>query len=163
MPMTVIEDDMIFASNFYELHRTFLDTLNSDWDIVLWSSVLETFKWVDLFEGYGGATICYSSEELRADPQLIASISPRRQLYKLLHQFGTGCYTISPAGADKLLTRTLPLNSGMISFTHYFSIVTGNEGIDCAMCAVYPSLNAYTCCPPLAISDGSTSTTKPVS
>jgi len=71
---------------------------------------------------------------------------------RLLHSFGTPCYSISPKGARALLDLCLPLSTGLVNFPR-FGVRTENKGIDTAMNGAYPSLNAFVSMPPLVATE----------
>ena len=71
---------------------------------------------------------------------------------KLLHSFGALAYSISPKGAQSLLKYCLPLRKRVVSFPETVVVIDDN-GIDCAMCGAYSSMQAFICIPPLVVHD----------
>jgi len=156
--MTVAEDDTVFSHSFAAHAKTLLAGLPADWDIVLWGYNLWTFLWVEVPRGVGAVEIRWNSRLMRDNLGRFAGAPDVPALLKLLHAFGTQCYSVSPHGAAALLKNCLPLQSGFTRFRH-FPITSRNEGIDGIMNGFYPSLEAYACFPPLVVPDDSQAST----
>lgn len=151
--ITVIEDDAILSPEFERICANLVKGLPHTWDIIMWSYVVQTFLWVELLPGHAGAEIRWDMRMM--DERIIEhfrNFNMQRRLVKLLHQFGTACYSISPKGAKLMSEGCLPLHADIVQF-HNFPIRIENEGIDCAMNAVYPNIEAYVAIPPLAFHD----------
>jgi hypothetical protein len=71
---------------------------------------------------------------------------------KLLHSIGALAYTISPKGARSLIEYCLPLRRRVIPFPGT-NVIIDDNGIDCAMCGAYGSMQAFICIPPLVVHD----------
>ncbi|WP_179698472.1 glycosyltransferase family 25 protein [Methylobacterium sp.] len=149
--VTIAEDDAIFSRDFHAGARTILDALPSDWDVVLWGVNFDAFLWLEVVEGVR-CKLQFEQDDLRAR---VAEFRDRAGLnvpLRLRHSFGVMAYTVSPLGARNLMKICLPLSNQLIEFPGY-GVVIENNTIDAAMNAAYPSLKAFVCIPPLAISE----------
>ncbi len=146
--ITIFEDDAVASRSFLEKSNGIINTLPSGWDLIQWGYIFNPlFVWVDL--GISKACLhCYgpqlykTSAEFREAPA--TPTAPR-----LLHCFGTAAYSISPAGARAALEYCLPLRQRYITFPEA-GVTTLDEGIDVALCGVYPNMKAYLSVPQLA-------------
>jgi GR25 family glycosyltransferase involved in LPS biosynthesis len=146
--MTIFEDDVVASHRFIETSHRIMNALPADWGIVQWGYVFNPlFVWVDL--GISKARLhCYgpklvnTSAEFRDVPAVPTAL-------RLLHCFGTAAYSISSSGARAALEFCLPLRRRYITFPDA-GVTTFDEGIDCALCGVYPRMKAYLCVPQLA-------------
>ena len=75
-------------------------------------------------------------------------IDPR--LYRLRRAIGTPCYSVSPAGAERLRRHCLPLRPMPIHFP-VIRHTMANVGIDIMMTHLYPAIEAYLSFPPLVV------------
>jgi len=150
--ITVAEDDTIFSRSFAARSKELLARLPSDWDFVQWGWVFRTFLWVDPIPRFVSAKMVFDEGELRRNIENFQNIETVPAPMRLLHSFGTPCYSISPKGARAMLDLCLPLNTGLISFPR-FGVRNENEGIDTVMSGAYPSLNAFVSMPPLVATE----------
>ena len=150
--MTVTEDDAVFSRHYEMRSQAFLASLPADWDFVQWGWGFRTYLWVDVMPGVASARMVFNEGQLRRHIEKFRTTDTKPVPMRLLHSFGTIGYSISPAGAQALLDRCLPLNSNLIEFPG-FGIRTRNEGIDCAMSGIYPSLMAFVSVPPLVATE----------
>ena len=127
-----------------------LKDLPPDWDFIAWGYEFKTFLWVELLPGISVAEIRPNFHLLHQNIAEFSKLDTPRVLMKLRHQFGTLCYSVSPAGARRLIDFCLPLKPGFLKFTD-FPITIENIGIDCAMNGAFPTMNAYACIPPLVV------------
>jgi glycosyl transferase, family 25 len=111
------------------------------------------------FEMLPGVSHClaqFEQDRSRAGIAAFHSQALAPQLFRLIWQFGTPGYTVSPKGARALQEKVLPLKPTTAAFppamrsqlqaTHF-----KNVGIDSAMNNAWGALNAYICFPPLVI------------
>ena len=150
--VTVAEDDAIFSLYFENKANTLINGLRCDWDIILWGFEPRCFLWVEFSPASAAAEIRWQNGLTTLDRLSFQASPATVNLYKLLHNFGTVCYTISPKGARSLLNLCLPFGPKIVEFSG-FNIRTKNEGIDVAMCDVYPKINAYVSLGPLVLPD----------
>ncbi len=146
--ITVAEDDTLFSKQFEKNATDLLAAIQPDWDIVIWGFNPALFLWVDLLPGVLPAEIRWNHDVISGNLLEFQYAETCPQLHRLLHEFGTQCYSISPKGAKGMLDCCLPLRKDLIHFLH-FPIVVENHGIDCAMNRFYPHANAFVCLPPL--------------
>jgi GR25 family glycosyltransferase involved in LPS biosynthesis len=157
--ITIFEDDTVVSHQFEKRAREVLSVLPADWDIIQWGYLFNPlFLWVDLgvckaeLHGYAGRNYdgAVGLQKFQAE---MFSPTPLR----LLHSFGTQGYSISAKGARAALEYCLPLRKREIRFPDA-GVTTGDEGIDCVLCGLYPTLKAFICVPQLLITcneDGS--------
>jgi len=150
-PVTVAEDDAIFSHTF-EAHAEDMLAKMPDWDIILWGWNFDAFLWLNPLPGVSVARMQLYQESLRQNLDTFQCLDMPSCPMKLLHCFGTLCYTISPKGAQEMLKACLPLCRRLISFPE-FNVTIENIGLDYVMNAVYPSLRSFVCMPPLVVSE----------
>ncbi|MBV8472184.1 MAG: glycosyltransferase family 25 protein [Hyphomicrobiales bacterium] len=150
--ITVFEDDIAVSRHFVERAGIILSQIAPDWDFILWGYLLNPlYAWVDLgatktrLHGYGPNR--YSSAAGAGEFQ--GSDFPSTPI-RLLHCFGLQAYSISKKGAQTALDYYLPMKKRWITFPDA-GVTTEDEGVDCALCGLYPSTAAYICMPQLAI------------
>jgi GR25 family glycosyltransferase involved in LPS biosynthesis len=150
--LTVFEDDIVVSHHFERKAGEVLSSVPEDWDIVQWGCLLmPLFVWVDLgtckarLQGYGSENYTGSAglQQFQAEHFCPAPM-------RLLHSFGMQGYSISAKGARAALKYCLPLRKRLIQFPDA-GVTTPDEGIDVALCGLYPSLKAFVCFPPLLI------------
>jgi GR25 family glycosyltransferase involved in LPS biosynthesis len=153
--VTIFEDDIVVSYQFEKRAREVLSVVPDDWDIIQWGYKFNPlFVWVNLgiskakLHAYGprnykeaGELEKFQTEEFSPAP------------LRLLHSFGTQGYSISAKGARAALQYCLPLRNRMIRFPDA-GVTTPDEGIDCALCGLYPTLKAFICIPQLLIDYG---------
>jgi GR25 family glycosyltransferase involved in LPS biosynthesis len=150
-PVTVCEDDAVFAQDFVPTANARLTALPDGWDIVVWGWNFDS--WL-VFQVLPNQLVCLLHGEgsiTAADLQAAAHAPASPQLFRLDRACGTLCYTISPAGAARMLAHCTPLRTLPV-FLPQIPTVVRNCGIDVMMSTIYPLLQAYVSVPPLAIS-----------
>jgi len=150
--ITVAEDHAIFARDFVATANAFLQRLPNDWDIMLWGWKFDAFLWVEMPEGVSFCKLETNQEHLRRNIDAFRAGRFTPTPIRLRHSFGTMAYTVSAAGAEKLLKTCLPLRDQRIPFPR-FGVIIENTSIDAMMNAVYPGIRAYVSFPPLAVSE----------
>jgi GR25 family glycosyltransferase involved in LPS biosynthesis len=149
--LTVCEDDAVFAADFLTIANARLAALPQGWDIVLWGWNFDSSLVFEVLPGHP-AFLTHRERTPSADDLAAAAGGPAAaQLFRLKRACGTLCYTVSPAGAARLLTFCTPLRPLWIPVPE----VAGswpNRGIDLMMSALYAQIQAYVAVPPLAIS-----------
>ena len=155
--VTICEDDAIFHHQFEQQAEATISRLPADWDVLVYGWNFDSMLLVDLLPGVSPGIILCDEGQLRAhvDEFQRRSLSP--QAIKLLHAFGTMCYSISPKGAKALKDFSLPIRPmsiplpgqgrGLLSDRRL-----SNVGLDVIMSAAYPQLNAFVAIPPLVVS-----------
>jgi GR25 family glycosyltransferase involved in LPS biosynthesis len=151
-PITVAEDDAIFAKNFVPRSHQFLDSLPSDWGFVMWGWNFDAFVWAEIPEGVSLCRMEFNQDEMRRNVEAFRNQAATHTPIRLRHAFGIMAYTVSPLGARLFLDRCLPLRDQLIEFSCW-GVVTQNRTIDTTMNSTYPNMKAYACMPPLALSE----------
>lgn len=136
-PLTVCEDDAIFSHFFEDNAEHILATLPPEWDIILWGwnydTTLHFYMGPSAFPSPCSAQFDEDQLRLLADQFQASVMSPRA--FRLTRAYGTVCYTISPAGAEKLLEHCSPLFAP----------------VDIMLNEVYARMNSFVSFPPLVI------------
>ncbi|HEY1383746.1 MAG TPA: FkbM family methyltransferase [Dongiaceae bacterium] len=151
-PVTVFEDDVVCSFDFHAEAGRIQEELPSDWDIVQWGFTFSPlFAWLDL--GVAHAKLEFYNRRFEGNNVLgFQSHRFARSPHRLAHMFGAFAYSISAKGAALLLRHCLPLKKRLIEFPGA-GVVIDDVGIDCTMCSVYGSTQAFVCIPPLVIHD----------
>jgi len=148
--ITVIEDDVILRADFESEHNKMIDSISGDWDIVLWGWNFDHILSVNVMPDISPVIMIFNQQQLRNSVPNFYNSKSSSSLLSLDKCFGIPAYTISAKGAGKFKEYCFPL----LPFEIEFPLMTNkmqNNGIDIAMNSLYPSLNAYACFPPLAI------------
>jgi GR25 family glycosyltransferase involved in LPS biosynthesis len=151
-PVTVAEDDAIFAQNFLSASSEVLSKVDADWDIMLWGWNFDALLWLEIPEGVSACKLVCNQEEMRQNIETFRSRNSSPTPLRLRHSFGIMGYTISPTGAKSMMEICLPLQNTLIPFEGY-GVVIENKTIDAIMNKAYPRLKAYVCMPPLVVSE----------
>jgi GR25 family glycosyltransferase involved in LPS biosynthesis len=148
--ITIFEDDTISVHGFREKANAFLPKLPEDWDIVLWGfDHSPKFLWVDL--GFSNAKLEFYAGKWKEESDFRSSTLVSIPL-KLAHSLGLYGYSLSPKGARRLLDFCLPLKKRHIPFQGT-GVVIEDACLDCTMCGIYSSMQAFACVPPLVLHD----------
>jgi len=150
--ITIAEDDAIFVKNFLGAANPFLQSLPNDWDVVLWGWNFDSYLWIEMPEGVARCKMEFMQDDLRQNIETFRAGKSHPAPVRLRHGFGIMAYTVSFAGAQKLLKTCLPLRNTLIPFPG-FDVVIENNTIDCMMNLAYPEMKSYVCMPPLAVSE----------
>jgi len=151
-PITVAEDDGIFARHFEARSKALLACLPTDWDIVMWGFNFAEKVWVDALPRVTGMEMEFYQNRLRQNIGNFQDLDTVPMLFKLGHLFGLVCYSVSAKGAHALLDFCLPFRPTLIGFPGV-GVRIHNEGVDCIMNGAYPSLKAFVCIPPLVVTE----------
>ena len=148
--ITVFEDDTVATLRFHEKAAILISTLPEDWDFIQWGYIFDPFfVWVDF--GFSKANLRFYDQHFRGKGKpRFQSTEFASSAVRLAHSYGTGAYSVSPKGARSLLEYCLPLRKRLIPFPGT-GIVNVDDGIDNAMSAVYSSMQAFICIPPLVL------------
>src|SRR5258706_7943326 len=107
-PLTVAEDDAIFRLDFAQTHAALLGGLPADWDIVLWGWNLDSILAMQIMPGVS-TNMYFDYLQLMGKIEEFQNSAGRPQLFRLDKCFGLPAYSISPAGARKLIAQCFPL------------------------------------------------------
>ena len=116
----------------------------------MWGWNFDSVLMFDLMPSVSSCLAAFDQDQLRSAVRTYQTQPLFPQLFRLIRSFGVICYTVSPAGAKKLLERCLPVRAMTISVPGVNARLP-NYGIDIMMSSVYPDLNAYVGFPPLAV------------
>lgn len=147
--ITIFEDNVVVSYSFDDKCRQVLSSLPADWDIIQWGYRLNpSYAWIDF--GISKATLgCYGEKNFKGNQEFqAAKLTP--SVFRLLHSFGLQAYSISPKGARVALEHCLPLRERSITFPDA-GVAINDNGIDMALCGVYPKINAFICMPQLVM------------
>jgi GR25 family glycosyltransferase involved in LPS biosynthesis/glycosyltransferase involved in cell wall biosynthesis/SAM-dependent methyltransferase len=151
--LTIFEDDAVSSVKFSEEMARILSLVPEDWDLIQWGCMIDPLLvWTDF--DYVKATLCFYGRRSEQESDAFGHRGYKAQALRLTHSFGIQSYSVTPHGAQTLLNGCLPLKRRLVPFPGT-EIVNDDSGIDVAMCAVYPSMNAFVCLPPLVIQDRS--------
>ena len=150
--VTIFEDDVLSSYKFLEESAKIIAELPRDWDLIQWGyNYYPSFLWLDC----GIAKAKLESYDCRLLGENVTKFQTEKFSYspmKLLHSIGALAYTISPKGARSLIEYCLPLRRRVIPFPGT-NVIIDDNGIDCAMCGAYGSMQAFICIPPLVVHD----------
>lgn len=155
-PVTVIEDDCLLHENFSTLSSDASQKIG-DYDLIQWGwnfegpiEYMSSGSMGKIKAVFDHALLCKSTEYFLTHRESAL-------LHKVLFYYGTTCYTISPAGARRLISLLLPFKD----FYPYLNVrFQFNLGLDCSLNYVHPIINSYACIYPIAftLNDKSKST-----
>ncbi|GAA4502045.1 glycosyltransferase family 25 protein [Gluconacetobacter tumulicola] len=153
IPAHIFEDDAFLCRNFEEESNRIIATLPADWDIILWGNNSDTVLQFELLPGITQCVATFSQETVRRGISSFRQMDVTALPFKLDHTFGICGYAISPLGAEKMIKRTLPMDTTHIAYPSLGGRVITTTSIDHLMNTVYPEMKAYTCFPPLCLTD----------
>lgn len=135
--LTICEDDAIFSHFFEGDAERILATLPPGWDIILWGWNYDTT--LHFYMGPPGfpspCSVQFDEDQLRLTADRFQAIVTSPRAFRLTRAYGTVCYTISPAGAEKLVQHCAQLFAP----------------IDIMLNEAYAQMNSFVSFPPLVI------------
>jgi GR25 family glycosyltransferase involved in LPS biosynthesis len=149
-PITIAEDDAVLHLQFDSLAVGLISTLPADWDLVLWGWNFDSILAFDLLPGISPCVARFDQNQLRNATAKFQTRALSPRAYRLLRAFGSVCYSVSPAGANKLLTQSLPIRPMTVAFPTVDPAFP-NLGIDIVMNAAYSHIAAFVSFPPLVV------------
>jgi GR25 family glycosyltransferase involved in LPS biosynthesis len=148
--ITIFEDDVICVRGFRERAEA-VSKIKGHWDIIIWGfDYTPKFLWVDF--GFSKAKLEFYDRRWPDGGSEFQSANFSSIPIKIAHSFGLFGYSVSPKGARTLLEYCLPLRKRVIPFPGT-GVVIKDICVDCTMCGVYPSMEAFACFPPLVLHD----------
>jgi len=149
--VTIFEDDAICTRKFREKANIFLSKVPRDWELILWGfDHAQKFIWVNL--GFSNAKFEFYTEKSAEQTIDIQTSEFSSIPIKIAHSFGLYGYSVTPKGARTLLNFCLPLRKRFISFPGT-GVVIDDICVDCTMCGIYSTMQAFACVPPLVFHD----------
>jgi glycosyl transferase family 25 len=161
-PVTVTEDDVFLHSQFETLAPRIIEKLPPDWDLISWGWNFDLFMCFEMLPGVSHCLAQFEQDRSRAGIETFQKQAIDPQVFRLIWQFGTPCYTVSPKGARALQGKVLPLRPTTASFPPGIRAQAHaghfkNVGIDSAMNNAWEAVNAYICFPPIAVTKNESS------
>jgi glycosyl transferase, family 25 len=147
---TIAEDDALFRHDFEARSETLLAALPGDWDLVLWGWNFDSVLCIWPIGNVSPAVVLFDEPRLRESPEKFQEVETPVQAFRLERAFGSMAYTLSPAGAAKMLDLCFP-QRGYSVWIPVFDKYLPNVGIDVSMNAAYPKIGSFACFPPLAV------------
>jgi GR25 family glycosyltransferase involved in LPS biosynthesis len=136
-PLTICEDDAIFSRFFEDDAERILATVPPGWDIILWGwnydTTLHFYMGPSAFPSL--CSVQFDEDQLRLTADQFQDSAMGGRAFRLTRAYGTVCYTISPAGAEKLLEHCSTLFAP----------------IDIMLNEAYARMNSFVSFPPLVI------------
>ena len=148
-PVTVLEDDATLCANFDGETARVIARLGSEWDYVQWGWNFDTIMFFELMPGISNSLALCEQERMRPALPHFHTRPVETRLFRLNRSLGIPAYTISPAGARKLLSVSRPLRPMEIWFPMLGA--RANTSIDYVMSGTYERLNAFVAFPPLVL------------
>jgi protein O-GlcNAc transferase len=150
VPTTVLEDDAVVNRSFDSQAASVLSELPADWDIICWGWNFDAPLMLDLLPGVSYGLLQGNQDALRQQLPRFQALDIKPRAVRVLGACGTLAYTVSARGASKFIAGCVPIKTipeVRDPHTHgpYY-------GIALAMGALFPSMNAYVCFPPLVVS-----------
>jgi GR25 family glycosyltransferase involved in LPS biosynthesis len=159
--MTIVEDDAIISHNFDVQAKRVLAQLPAEWDLILWGWNFDVPLFFDMLPGVSGASVSCNQEQMRQNIDQFQRLETSPVPVRLLHSFGTMCYSVSPKGAQALLNICLPLRAVLIDLPG-FGWRAENKTIDAIMNVAYATIQSFVCIPPLAVAENRHETSRVV-
>ncbi|GAB6968495.1 hypothetical protein JCM25156A_25330 [Komagataeibacter kakiaceti JCM 25156] len=148
----IFEDDAILCRNFEEQYEKILNTIDSDWEIILFGYNTDALLALDMVPSILEGAFVFNNTKFKKNVGQFSSRNITTQTIKLREAFGLCGYAISPRGAARLTGAIIPLRRMELTI----NIMDGschNGSLDNFLCAAYTEMNAYCCVPPLCVSE----------
>ncbi len=148
--LTIAEDDAVFRSDFHEAQNRLLASIAGEWDIIVWAWNFDSILSLNIMPGISTVVASFNQRQMRSAVDNFVSSRETPALLKLDKCFGTPAYSISPIGAERLMSLCVPFDNYSVFFPG-LNRALPNNGIDIALNRYYPSVNSFVCLPPLAV------------
>ncbi len=148
--MTIAEDDAVFREDFHEKSQELIQTLPSNWDIILWGWNFDSILSLKEMPNISPSVMLFNQEQLRNSIPTFKKMGSPSYPLRLDKCFGTIAYSISLDGANKFKQMCFPL----IPFDLHFPLLNrklSNNGIDIAMNKIYSETHSFVSFPPLVV------------
>jgi glycosyl transferase family 25 len=150
VPFHIAEDDVVLRADFWERSAELLARVPG-WDIVLWT---HNFDWpasVHPTPALGNLVIQYCSVAQDVDIDRFRSETVTPMLLPLNSAAAIAFYSISPAGAKRMLEACLPIGNEAAEYVARPGSTWANTALDVEMARHYADMTAYLALPPLAL------------
>lgn len=146
----IAEDDAVFREDFETVAQDLLSTLPDNWDIVFWGHTFACPVSIEITPG--GRSVMLATSSPRETDERATFKVPHYDpsLYRCYTCYNSFAYSISPLGAEKILSKCMPMRDehGVIAPTQN---VVPIYGVDAKLSAIAGQLQAYYCFPPIAM------------
>jgi hypothetical protein len=149
-PVHILEDDVILRPDFWIQAEAALARVPG-WDVVLWS---HSFDWPVMIHpgpGAGPVVLQYNPEIVNAGLDQFRASTVAPTLFRLGSAAALCCYSVSPAGAARMMRDCLPVGNVQPPYVPRPEIGWRNTGIDVETSRHYGNWQAYVAMPPLAV------------
>lgn len=148
----IAEDDAIIRDDFYQVF-TDAEKHFKDWDVFLWGY---NYDWPVGLSSYFDTVSSLEVKNLLPDflyknYHAFKIEKKKPSLLPLVSAAGTGFYSVSPQGAQKLLKLCLPLSMESPKYIKDESLLWHNNGLDVEMSRHYRLMNSYISFPSMAL------------
>jgi glycosyl transferase family 25 len=147
--VTLVEDDGAINRHFPMRAPGVLAKLPADWDIILWGWNFDSVLHAGILNGLKEAVTYFDGRPLGAAVAAFQEADFDVMPLRLVNAFGIVSYSVTPAGARRLLAACFPLRNDPILIPGLNNRLLANISLDATMNRHYRSLNAYVCFPPL--------------
>lgn len=151
--ITVLEDDTVLTGDFATAAVGVLAAVPG-WELVMWGWNFDRWLWAEVPEGVGPCWLEFDETTMRDNLAAFPADRHPRAAVRLRHCFGTHAYSITPAGAQRMLDACLPMTDRLVRF--FDGSVYAATSVDTDMNTAYRALRAYACLPPLALAENHT-------
>jgi glycosyl transferase family 25 len=147
--MTICEDDAILSNDFIDVSTRLLKNIEN-WDFILWGWNFDSVLWCNLLPNISSVAMIFDQNSLRHNISSFPNSIQNSRLYRLHGAYGIPCYSISPAGAQKILRNIKPIKS-KANFMPILNRSVTPYGLDGLLNSIYPQIDAMVCFPPLSV------------
>ena len=146
--VTLAEDDAAINHHFARKAPAVLAKLPPDGDIILWGWNFDSILHVAILNGIKELVAQFDARPLGSRVADFQAADYDVMPLRLVNAFGIVSYSVTPAGAKKLLAACFPLRNDPIPIPGLNRLLA-NISLDATMNRHYRSLNAFACFPPL--------------
>jgi glycosyl transferase family 25 len=146
--VTLAEDDAAISRHFARKAPEVLAKLPADWDIILWGWNFDSVLHVGFMGEIKEAVTYFDARPLGPRVAEFQAADYDVMPLRLVNAFGIVSYSITPAGARRLLAACFPLRNEAIPIPGLNRQLL-NISLDATMNKHYRSLRSYVCFPPL--------------
>jgi len=150
-PVSIFEDDAILGADFDERSTGLMDQIEGEWDIIQWG-----FNWDSRLHfrlmGKEGP-VCHAglvAEHEKFNIETFKKETGKSQLFPLASSFGMHAYTVSPAGAKKILEFFPKISDHLVDNFNLLGVRYWCSSLDMALNSFYSKNNAFIALPPLS-------------